>query len=265
MKIAAFAAIALAVVAFVLSPSWADPAPRPTACPYCRALLGADDFCPRCARLVGMSATAATNRFWGDVPYLIQFPPSDTDLTISSKLSDAGIVEETVASRTGERYTWTPGPDGAEVEGRVSFGRSSKESRLQATIRDTVLGNRLVAREILGEISGSPDAYLRRTLDYVYTTDGLLSAVKFGTWFFNSASDRKKRPGEWTKHAVGEIALVRQDGRLTRIETTVREGRRSLRGEPEYMEPKTKVESAQRAASGAIDRLVKTTRPEESR
>ena len=265
MKIAALALIALAAVASVLPHSWADPAPAATACPYCRALLSADEFCPRCGRLVGMESTAASGRFWGDVPYLVQFPPSDADPTISSKISDAGIVQETVSLRAGDRYTWTPGPDGAVVEGRVSFGRSSKESRLRATIRDTVVGNRLIAREVLGEISGSPNLHLRRTLDYVYTTDGLLATVKFGTWFYSSAADRKKRPGEWTKHAVGEIALVRQDGRLTRIATTLREGRRSLRGEPDYADARTTVESVQRAPGGAIDRLVTTTRAEESR
>lgn len=265
MKLAAMAVIALAAIAFVLPPSWADTAPAATACPYCRALLGADEFCPRCGRLVGMESSGASRRFWGDVPYLVQFPPSDAELTISSNVSDAGIVQETVTLRSGDRYTLTPGPDGAVVDGRVSFGRSSKESRLHATIRDTVLGNRLVAREVLGEISGGQDAYFRRTLDYVYTTDGLLVTVKFGTWFYTSAADRKKRPGEWSKHAVGEIALVRQDGRLTRIETTVREGRRSLRGEPDYAESRTTVESVQRAPGGAIDRLVTTTRAEESR
>ncbi len=234
--------------------------PPATACPYCRALRGADEFCNRCGRLVATVTTGTASRFWGDVPYVIQFPPADSEPTISADFSDAGIVRETVTLRSGDRYTFTPGPRGPAVEGRVSFGRSSKESRLHATIRDTVEGNRLVAREVLGEISGSPNSYLRRKLDYLYTADGLLETVKFGTWFYPDASDWKKRPGEWSRHAVGEIALIREDGRLTRVETTVREGRRSLRGEPEYAEPKVTVESARRAASGAIDRLVTTTR-----
>lgn len=260
MKLAAAAVAVLVAAAFMFSLSWAEPAPEATVCPYCRAQRSADEFCAHCGRLVGTATTGAANRFWGDVPYVLQFVPTDVDPVIAAEISDAGIARETVTLRTGDRYTWTPGPQGPVVEGRVNFGRTAKESRLHVTISDTVEGDRLVAREILGEIASKPNAYLHRKLDYVYTADGLLESVKFGTWLYDDASDWKKRPGEWSRHAIGEIAFIREEGRLTRVETTVREGRRSLRGEPEYAEPKVIVETVKRAATGAIDRLVKTTK-----
>jgi len=229
-------------------------------CPYCRGSHDSDDFCPRCGRLSGMESTAAERRFWGDAPYVLAFPPRESPPSIAAELSENGLVKETVTYLSGDRYTMTMGKRGPEVEGRVNYGRTAQESDLRAKISDSIEDGGLVAREIRGRISGDPDHYLYRKLDYVYSADGRLDAIRFGTWFYADESDRGKKPGAWLRHAMGEIVLVREESRLVRIETTYREGRRSLRGEPEYADPVVTVESVRRSASGAIDRLVPLAR-----
>jgi hypothetical protein len=203
---------------------------------------------------------ATESRFWGDVPYVIPFPPRDSMPTIVSELAEKGLAKETVSFLSGDRFTMTMGKQGPEVEGHVNFGRTAKESDLRATVKEMIEGGHLVAREIHGKLSGELNYHLYRRLDYLYTPAGLLDTIRFGSWYYDGASDREKKPGAWVRHAIGEIVLVREEGRLTRIETSIREGRRSLRGEPEYADPVVKVETIRRTASGAIDRLVTTAK-----
>jgi hypothetical protein len=127
---------------------------------------------------------------------------------------------------------------------------------MEATIRDAVDNGRLAVREVIGSAS---DKALYRKLEYGYDAEGRLSAIRFSNSLYADSSDYKKHPAAWQRHSRGEIAMVRDSGRLARIETTVRVGRRSLRGEPEYYAPTIFVEEIVRAADGSMERIVRST------
>ena len=111
-------------------------------------------------------------------------------------------------------------------------------------------------REVRGSISGASDSHVYRKLEYSYEADGRLASIRFASSSYADSSDWKKKPAAWQRHARGEILLTREACRLARIETTVRIGRRSLRGEPEYDDPIVTLEEIVRAADGSIERIV---------
>jgi len=225
-------------------------------CPYCRAARGADEFCARCGRLAFPSSTPGALRFWGDASYVIPFPAAQAVPVIAAELSDQGLVKETVVFPTGDRFTLTMKKGNARVEGHLGTGGSHTESEMEATIQDTVVEGRLTVREIFGSISAVSKSHLYRRLEYVYGTDGLLASIRFATSFYADSSDYKKKPAAWQRHARGDIVLTRVGGKLTRIETTLRAGKRSLRGEPEYADPTVTVEEVVRDPDGFMQRIV---------
>jgi hypothetical protein len=157
---------------------------------------------------------------------------------------------------TGDRFTLTMKKGSGKVEGHLGTGSGHAESKMEATIQDTLVEGRLAVREILGSIDGESSSHLYRRLDYVYGTDGLLASIRFATSLYADSSDYKKKPAAWQRHARGEIVLTRVDGKLSRIETTLRAGKRSLRGEPEYADPAVTVEEVVRDLDGNAQRIV---------
>jgi hypothetical protein len=192
--------------------------------------------------------------------YLIRFPPRNTAPTIVTELSERGLAREEVSLPTGDRYTTTRGKEGWEVEGHINYGQTIKGSDFKALVTHTIQAGHLESREVHGQISGKSDYHFYRRLDYIYSGDGSLERIRFSTSLYANASDWKKEPASWLRHAAGEIVMVREQGVLVRIETSEREGRRSLRGEPEYADPVVTVESLRRATNGAIDSLVSVAR-----
>lgn len=232
-----------------------EPGQAAATCPYCHAARGADEFCARCGRLAFPSSTPGAVRFWGDASYVIPFPAAQAAPVIAAELTDQGLVKETVVFPTGDRFTLTMKKGNARVEGHVGTGGGHTESEMEATIQDTLEDGRLTVREILGSISAESKSHLYRRLEYVYGADGLLASIRFATSFYAASSDYKKKPAAWQRHARGDIVLTRQEGRLTRIETTVRAGKRSLRGEPEYADPTVTVEEVVRDLDGFMQRI----------
>jgi hypothetical protein len=200
----------LCLVATALS-VWSAPVALPgeagetAACPYCRAPRGDDEFCARCGRLAWTSSTPGAVRFWGDVFYVIPFPPVNAAPVITAELSEQGLVKETVAFPTGDRFTLTVKKGNARVEGRLGMGGGSSESEMEATIQDTFDANRLIGREILGSISGAIDSHIYRKLEYAYAADGRLASIRFTSSSYVNSSDWKKKPAAWQRHARGEI------------------------------------------------------------
>ena len=217
----------------------------------------------RCGRILRAMRTAGLRlpragavRFWGDASYVSPFPAAQAAPTITAELSDQGLVTETVVFSTGDRFTLTMKKGNARVEGHLGTGGGHAESDMEATIEDTLQEGRLTVREILGSISGESKSHLYRRLEYLYGDDGLLASIRFATSLYVDSSDYKKKPAAWQRHARGEIVLTRVDGRLSRIETTVRAGKRSLRGEPEYSDPTVTVEEVVRDLDGFMQRIV---------
>jgi hypothetical protein len=210
-----------------------------TQCAFCRASLSVDEFCPRCGRLARIVATTSDHRFWGDVNYTPGFPPGDNPPKITADISPEGLVKEAVSFPSGDRFELRPGKKHIAVDGKVGSSARAKEDAYSGEVQDTIgEGGRLVTREVLGELQGDPDLYLYRRLDYSYGQDNRLEHVEFKTWYYRGSSDWKKRPSGWVRHKVGDIRMVRDAGKLTSIETTVREGKRSLRGDLEYGDPR---------------------------
>jgi hypothetical protein len=252
--IAPLALVVTLFAGFVVSPASSQSPPEPpeaTAatdstlpCTFCRAPLPGTDFCPRCGRFAPAGADSAGRRFWADAPYVLSFPPQENPPDIQSEVTTAGFVGESVRYASGDRYELKQKKDGAAITGRVGGMRGGHETDYTAEMQDTLddIG-RLASRQVTGHVNTDPDTYLYRKLDYVYGADGLLERIGFVTSFYRGSSDWRKSPAAWLRHAMGEIVLRRDgQGALTRIETTVREGRRSLRGEPEYAEPRLRVE-----------------------
>jgi hypothetical protein len=223
----------------------AAPTPVPAAlCPYCRAPLPAADVCPHCGRFSPGAPDTSVGRSWIDAPYVLTFPPLENPPEIQSVMEAGRWVGESVHYASGDRYDLKQRKEGAEIAGRVGGMKGGKETDYTATMRDTLDGaGRLATRQVNGRVEGDPDLYLCRKLEYHYRDDGRLERIEFVTSFYRGSSDWKKSPAAWLRHSVGEIVLLRDaDGTPTRIETAVREGRRSLRGEPEYAEPRHRAE-----------------------
>jgi hypothetical protein len=227
------------------APTDAPPAPAPAAlCPYCRAPLPAADFCAHCGRFSPGGPDASGRRFWADAPYVLTFPPLENPPEVRSETDGGRWVGESVRYASGDRYDLRQKKDDAEITGRVGGMQGGKESDFTAEMQDTFdAAGRLASRQVTGRVKNDSDLYLYRKLDYRYRGDGRLERIEFVTSFYRGSSDWRKSPAAWLRHSVGEIVLRRDgQGAPARIETTVREGRRSLRGEPEYAEPRLRVE-----------------------
>jgi len=236
-------------------PALSAPTPAPSAapatiCPFCRAPLAGADFCLHCGRLAPAGAASTQERFWVDAPYVLAFPPQENAPAIHSEFTAQGLARESVRYPSGDRYDLKVDKNGAAIEGRVGWLKGGMETDFSAEMQDTLDDSkRLVSRQVTGKLKGDPDVYLYRKLDYRYRKDGRLDRIEFTTSFYRGASDWRKSPAAWLRHSAGEIALRRDDsGGLTQIETTLREGKRSLRGEPEYGEPRLRVELVAREA-----------------
>jgi len=224
-------------------------------CPFCTSPNTGDDFCGRCGRLAFITDTSSAHRFWGDLSYIIAYPPLDAVPVINAETSPAGLVRELVQFPSGDRYELKSHRKGLLATGKVGNAGSNKEMAYSAEIIETLgEGDRLMARQVLGSVRGDPDLYLHRAFAYRYDTGGLLERIEFKAWFYRNSSDWKNRPSVWVRHNVGEILIRREDGRLSRIETTLREGKRSLRGEPEYGAQRTLSELVTRS-NERIDRV----------
>ena len=223
------------------APAAAAPA---VSCPYCRSPLPAADFCAHCGRFSLAGPEDSVIRFWADAPYILTFPPQENPPEIRSEMDSGRWVGESVRYASGDRYDLRLKKDGAEITGRVGGMQGGKETDFSAAMQDTFdTAGRLATREVTGRVKSESDLYLYRKLEYRYRDDGRLERIEFLTSFYRGSSDWRKSPAAWLRHSVGEIVLRRDaQGSTTRIETTVREGRRSLRGEPEYAEPRLRVE-----------------------
>jgi hypothetical protein len=227
------------------APAESPAAPTPAAlCPYCRAPLPAADFCAHCGRFSPGGPDASGRRFWADAPYVLTFPPQENPPEIQSAMEGGRWVGESVRYASGDRYDLRQKKDGAGIAGRVGGMQGGKETDFSAEMHDTLdAAGRLASREVTGRVHNDPDLYLYRKLDYRYRDDGRLERIEFVTSFYRGASDWRKSPAAWLRHSVGEIVLRRDAaGAPARVETTVREGKRTLRGEPEYAEPRLRVE-----------------------
>jgi hypothetical protein len=226
------------------------PAPAPAICPFCRSPLAGADFCRRCGRLAQVGPPSSEARFWADAPYVLAFPPQENAPEIRSEFTAQGLARESVRYPSGDRYDLKMAKNGAAIEGKVGWLKGGKETDYSAEMEDTLDDSqRLVSRQVTGKLKADPDMYLYRKLDYRYRKDGRLDRIEFSTSFYRGASDWRKSPAAWLRHSAGEIVLRRDDGgTLTQIETSIREGKRSLRGEPEYGEPRLRVELVTREA-----------------
>jgi len=215
-----------------------------TVCPFCRAPLAGGDFCPRCGRLSEIVSTSSEHRFWADVPYVLAFPPQGNVPEIRSELATQGLLRESVQYASGDRYDLRMEKNGPVINGRVGWMKGGKETAYAAEMQDTFdSSQRLASRQVMGRLKGNPETYLYRKLDYKHLEDGRLDRIQFVTSFYRGSSDWKRSPAAWLRHSAGEIVLRRDNnGVLTKIETRLREGKRSLRGEPEYGEPHLRVE-----------------------
>lgn len=219
-----------------------NPAPG-AACPFCLERFSGNDFCPRCGRFAA-AAAAADQRFWGDIPYVLAFPPQENSPEIQSEITDKGLVRESVRYASGDRYDLEAKKSGTLIRGRVGWLTGGKETEYTAEMVDGWdASRRLVSREITGKLDAHPDMYLHRKLEYRYREDGRLEGIKFFTSLYRDGSAWKKSPASWLRHSRGEISFARDEqGSLVRIETTLQEGKRSLRGEPEYASPTQRVD-----------------------
>jgi len=224
-------------------------------CPFCRLGLPREDFCPRCGRLSRLVATSTEHRFWGDAAYVIPFPPLESPPEINAEVSSEGLVRESVVFASGDRYELKREKNRIVVQGRVGLVGEGEEVDYGAEITDVLDDSGVLSsRSILGKVNGKPDTYLYRRLDYEYDGGGRLDRIRFKTWFYRDSSDWKKKPPAWLRHSMGEIALRRENGLLERIETKFREGKRSLRGEPEYAAPELLSEVVNRIGD-KVDRV----------
>jgi hypothetical protein len=223
-----------------------DPAPS-AVCPFCLESFSGNDFCPRCGRFAP-AAAAADQRFWGDIPYVLAFPPQENSPEIQSEITDKGLVRESVRYASGDRYDLEVRKSGTVIKGKVGWLTGGKETEYTAEMVDGWdASRRLVTREITGKLSARPDMYLYRKLEYRYREDGRLEGIKFFTSFYRDDSAWKKSPASWLRHSRGEISFARDEqGALVRIETALQEGKRSLRGEPEYAAPTQRVDGVTR-------------------
>lgn len=234
-----------------------QPGPSDASCAFCRAAETLEDFCPHCGRLSRIGELSSDHRSWIDVPYVVTFPMFDTTPTIVAEFSAQGVSRESVVFASGDRYDMQMEKKGPVVHGKVGVAGRGREMGYSATIEDKLDDKlRIATRQVVGRIQGDPDRYLYRTLDYKYSPDDRLDRIEFKTWYYRGSSDWKKRPSAWVGHSLGEIVLRRQDGVLTAIETKVREGGRSLRGETEYGEPRLMTEAVTRAKD-RIDRILR--------
>jgi hypothetical protein len=208
-------------------------------CAFCRSPLSGDDFCPHCGRLARIVSPDSEHRFWGDVPYVLTFPPQENAPEIGSEFSAAGLTRETVRYASGDRYEMKMEKRGARITGKVGWLKGGQETEYSAEVQDEFdARQRLISRQVTGELKGGSDTHLYRRLDFKYRADGRLDRIEFTTSLYGGASDWKKSPAAWLRHRQGEIALLRgENGMLLKVETSFREGKRSLRGEPEYGEP----------------------------
>lgn len=252
----ALAAVLLIPAAFEASQVGDTPGQVAAACPYCRAPRGEDEFCAHCGRLARTTKAPESVRFWGDAFYVVPFPPVNAEPVITAELADQGLVRETAVFSSGDRFTLSMKKNDARVQGRLGTGGGSGESHMEAAIHDSYFEGRLTARVVEGSVSGKTKSYLYRKLEYGYGADGMLASIHFSTSTYARSSDWQKKPAAWLRHARGDILLIRDAGRLSRIQTTVSVGRRSLRGESEYADPAVTVEEVVRGADGSIERIV---------
>ena len=228
-----------------------------TICAFCRAPISGADFCPRCGRLARIVSTSSEHRFWNDVPYVLAFPPQGNAPEIETEFSPQGLVHESVRYASGDRYEMKVEKKGPVISGKVGWLKGGKETDYSAEMEDGFdPDGHLVTRQVTGKLNGSPDMFLYRRLDYKYA-GGRLDRIEFTTSFYRGPSDWKKSPAAWLRHSAGEIELQRDgEGALIKIETTVRDGKRSLRGEPEYGERHLLVEFVVRDG-GQVARVTK--------
>lgn len=226
-----------------------------TVCPFCRAVLGSDDFCTRCARLARLTAPTVEHRFWGDAVYA-EFARFGDIPKLEAELSPDGLVHELVKFSSGDRISLTKGKKGVVIEGKVGGSAVRKEDSYKAEMTEKLDdGGRMIQRSVWAKRNGDPDTYTYRVVDYKYTADGLLDRIAFETKAYLGRTDWEKRPAGWIRHSGGEIVMVREAGTLRTIETRVRVFKRSLRGEPELGEEKTLRETVVRSG-GLVDAVV---------
>ena len=186
-------------------------------------------------------------------------PPFDDHPVSEATLAPAGLQRESVRYGSGDRFELTNDKKSVIVSGKVGSAGRSKEMKYTGKIQDTLTdGKRLATREVFAHGQGDPDLYLYRKLDYAYGADGRLERIEFKSWTYRGASDWKEKPSTWVRHNAGTIALRRENGLLSKIETTLREAGRSLRGELEYREPRSMTEQVVHDAD-KFDRVVRST------
>lgn len=241
---AAVAAAAVGLVSLVRSAMPLDTPSTPVAaeeetrtdCPFCLARLGPSDLCDHCGRIARLIDPSSPHRFWADAPYIFPFPPFDGFPTVTARLGEAGLAGETVEFTSGDRFVLESTKKHTIVRGRIGVPGSSSESKFEGEMVDVLdAEGRLTGRQILGRVQGEPDYHVVRSIDYV-RSDGGIRTLRYRTSLYRKASDPEKRPASWARHSVGEILIGDE-----RIEVRHREGRRGLRGEPEYASPRIMV------------------------
>jgi hypothetical protein len=228
-------------------------------CALCGSVLPGTDFCPHCGRLSHLVEITPQRRSWIDAVYVVAYPPLESVPEIKASLSPSGLIAESVVFASGDHYDLNVEKKRITVRGKIGNAGRGREMGYSATLEDTFDDrDRIRTREVHGEIQGDPDLFLYRRLDYGFSPAGRLDRIDFRSWYYRGSSDWKKRPSAWVRHSIGEIVLVRESGEgpVIRIETSVREGGRSLRGETEYHEPQSLIETVT-STNGAVDRIVR--------
>jgi hypothetical protein len=217
--------------------------PDEQACPFCASVLtSVPDFCGSCGRLV-LDPRDPGKRSWIDAVFVVEYPFTEDEPTMDLQLDDDGVFVESVRFLSGDRYEASSSGSDREIVGTVHAFGTHKEVKYQATIderRDD--SGRIVRREVSGVVKSKPPRHLYRTLDYYYDEAGRLDKIESMTWHYRKAGDRKKVPSTWLHHDRAEIRAGYEEGRLVRMEGSVREADRDLRGGVFFEEPVTFVE-----------------------
>jgi hypothetical protein len=166
---------------------------------------------------------------------MVTLPPASDRVSITSDLTESGLVRESTAIESGERYEFDPvNRKGVVITGDAMAHGIPKAAPYHATVQASLDGKqRIVLREIVGTLTADAITHFYRKIEYRYDGD-LMNRIDVGTWLYPEKDDWKKRPAEWTHHETAQIAIVYASGVLTRIETTPRAGRKAAGGKVEY-------------------------------